>query len=145
MWMIIMLVGIGIFVGSMAFDQHKQVFVQDANYELALAQNMLVYRNYVIAYAAINTGVTGVVPDANLAMPAWFRKAGGVSNYVVTGKGYVVYVTSNESIAYTLLKQTNNSINVGINQSGTLYNSLTGVTGIPIPAAIQNNAIVIAQ
>jgi len=143
MWMIAMLAGISVFVGSMIFTQETQIHIQAQNYDSALAENILVYRNYVTAYAEANSTASGTVPDSTLAMPVWFMKAKGVSNHVTSGKGYVFYTVTDESVAYTLLKKTNNSINVGVNHSGTLYNPLFGMTSTPVPAAIPNNAITI--
>lgn len=113
----------------------------------AIAGSMQVYRNPVIAYAQANPSATGTLSDASLTLPTWYARLNGVSNYVNAGKGYVYYIGTSPELAYQVLKATNNSINVGINQGGNLVNPISSTnTTIPmtLPSAIPNGSVVIA-
>lgn len=143
------LVAIMLILGSV-FSSNVQ-FTQTANQtgeESAIAGNMAVYRNYVVAYAQNNPTITGVVPDGALGLPTWFSKQAGVANHVASGKAYVWYATPppfGSALTYKLLQFSSNTINVGINRNGVLYNPLAGNTGIPVPTAITNGCVVFAS
>ncbi|MRK19078.1 type IV pilus biogenesis protein PilM [Pseudomonas sp. JG-B] len=109
----------------------------------AIAGNMAVYRNAVTQFSRSTPGYSGVVPDASLNLPTWFRKIGGVSNYVTGGKGYV-YVTGQPGVAFALYRRTE-SLLVGTKTGGFLVHPTQGTTAIAIPSAIPELATVYAE
>lgn len=148
MWLTGFIAVVFIVMGGIFADFNTQSIQANADAETqVIAGNMMVYRNAVLAYAEANPGVTGQVSDSNLALPAWFAHVNGVANYVNAGKGYVFYPNSQNGLAYTILKMSNNSINVGIDQNGYVVSPLplSGPSTIPVPAAIPNGAVVIAN
>ena len=148
MWGAIFVFFVALITGTLMTQNSTNTAVDSQRTEAAaIAGSMQVYRNSVLAYAQANPSVSGAVPDGNLALPSWYARLNGISNYISTGKGYVYYTGRSPELAYQVLKATNNSINVGINQGGNLANPIsTTNTTIPIalPGAIPNGSIVIA-
>ena len=144
-WLWAILFSIAIFFGSVYTDtQHKFSVDNIAGEVSAIGGSMMVYRNAVSQYARANPGITGAVADTSLALPAWYTKISGVSNYVTGGKGYVYYSSQRPELAYQLLKDTGNSVMCGIVRSGFLYNPIGGTSTIAIPAAIPDESVVYA-
>jgi hypothetical protein len=138
-----------IFIG-MIFNQNLNFAdTSNANGEaMAISGSMEVYRNCVLIYAQNNPAATGTVADSALNLPSWFVKMNGVSNYVTGGKGYVWYATTQpvgSALTSQILQDTNNLINVGIDQNGVLFNPIAGTTTITLPATIPNGSVVIAD
>jgi hypothetical protein len=126
---------------QVATTEYRQ---QRTNEVKATSANMLVYRDYVVAFATANPTVTGAVPDASLGLPSWFSKVSTVQNYVNAGRGYI-YVTSNANdLAFQLLQDSHYSINVGIKSSGYLQNPLS-TTLLPLPAVIPDGSVVFSS
>ncbi|MDH0342155.1 type IV pilus biogenesis protein PilM [Chromobacterium haemolyticum] len=134
---------ISIFITSLLSQNLHTVEVNtQAGEAQAVSGNMEVYRNNVVNYARNNPGVTGTVADSALGLPTWFNRINGVSNYVMTGKGYVFYSAAQPQMAYMILKDTNNSIYAGIKKNGVLFNPINGVTTISLPSAIPDGSVV---
>jgi len=111
---------------------------------VAVAGNMLVYRNAVSAYADSHPGFAGAVADSALGLPTWFSKKPGLANYLVAGRCYVFLPEVLPGLVGTLAKKSE-SINVGINVGGVLQSPTSAVTGIPLPAQVPLAAVVIIQ
>lgn len=142
-WFWAIFFAIAIFFGAVYTDtQHQMLADNIAGEASAISGSMMVYRNAVSTYAKANPGVTGSVADASLALPTWYTKMSGVSNYVTGGKGYVYYSNSRPELAYRLLKDTNNTVLSGIKRSGMLYNPISGTSTIAIPATIPDESVV---
>lgn len=145
-WVVSIFFLIATFVGSLLMYNTETLSVANAQGEMAaISGNMAVYHGYVVTYAQANVGVTGAVSDAALGLPSWFNKTSGVANYVTGGKGYVYYTNAPGELAYQLLKDTNNSIYVGIKQSGYVTSPLSGTSSIAVPAAIPDGVVVYAN
>lgn len=114
------------------------------SYAQSLAGSMQVYRNSVLKYAQAHATSSGEVDDANLALPAWFKRNSDIKTYISGGLGYVYVAVQNDGQARQLLEATNNDVNVGINRGGVLYNPLAGTTVIALPSAIPEGAVVFA-
>lgn len=127
-------------------DQHSQSTILQNSELSAVAGNMLVFRNSVTSYAAAHPAVTGTVADADLSLPAWYKRNTSVSNFVSGGHSYVYY-TGNDLAGLTsvLYNKTDHSSNVGTNKSGALHNPKKGNTGIVLPVQIPDQAVVIIQ
>lgn len=108
----------------------------------AVASSMMVYQNYVRVYANNNPAATGAISDAVLGLPAWYIKPSGVSNYVKTGQAYVYVANPPVGLVSQLAVASGNSLNVGVNMSGSLVGPVGGSTGISVPAAIPSGAVV---
>jgi len=108
----------------------------------AVAGNMSVYRNAVIAYAKANPAASGAVGDAALSLPSWFVHNPQVLNYVASGKGYVYYAGAQPELAYLILKSNSNTILAGIKKGGYLVNPLSGTTVISLPGVIPDGSVV---
>lgn len=108
----------------------------------AIASNMLIYSSAVAAFAKANPGLSTSVSDVSLTLPSWFVRIVGVGNYVAAGKAYVYY--SGKPDLMSVLADKTESISVGKNQSGVLVSPRWGTTGIAIPAAVPNGAVVYA-
>lgn len=147
MWPYIILIG-ALVCGTLITQTNTRAVQNASSTEAtAIAGSMRVYRNAVVAYAAAHPATTGAVADASLALPSWFNKFNGVSNYVAAGKAYVYYTATQPQLTYLIVKASNNSINAGIKQGGNLINPLSSTnTSIPIslPAAIPDGSVVIA-
>lgn len=145
-WIWAIFFSIAIFFGSVFTEtQHKLSVDNIAGEASAISGNMMVYRNAVSQYARANPGVTGAVADASLPLPTWYTRISGISNYVTGGKGYVYYSNQRPELAYKLLKNTGNSVLCGIKRSGFLYNPISGISTISIPAAIPDESVVYAD
>lgn len=81
-------------LGSLMTSTQERIAEADAKgFAAAEAGNLLVYRSFVEAYVRSNPpSAAGSVSDSVLALPAWYSKAQGVSNYVSPGTPYTVYV-----------------------------------------------------
>lgn len=108
----------------------------------AISANMLVYGNYVKAYAVANPSVIGTVPDSSLALPVWFVKAPSIQNYVDAGKGYAYVQNPPVGLVYQLSADTQHSRSVGVNMSGQLVSPVGGATGTAVPPAIPDRSVV---
>lgn len=136
----LLLVASGLF-GAGQLQQNRRL--SDAEV-VALAGNMLVYRNAVSAYAETNPGFAGSAADSALGLPAWYSKAPGLANYLASGKSYVFLPEALPGLVGTLARKSE-SISVGTNVGGLLQSPTAATTGIPLPAQVPLAAVVIIQ
>lgn len=119
----------------------------NATEAIAIAENMIVYRNAVSPYARDNPTVDGTVTDSALGLPMWYQRIGGVNNYVNAGTGYVYFSSNRPELTYQILKASHNAITTGIKQGGHLINPLNTTnysTPITLPSAIPDGSVVYA-
>lgn len=109
-----------------------------------MAENLLIYRNAVAAFADSNPAVAGVVDEASLALPPWYVKPPALAHYLTPGVSYVYYAPALPGLVGELAEQTA-SINVGTNQGGYLSSPNVGSAVIALPAQIPQAAVVVIQ
>lgn len=114
--------------------QHQLAADNIAGNASATAGNMMVYRNAVADYARANPGVKGAVTDQVLNLPLWYTRLTGVTNYVSGGTGFVYFANPSPEVVYQLVSITQNSVLVGVNQNGAVFNPVRGVSMISLPA-----------
>lgn len=111
------------------------------------ATNLLAYRAAVLAYLAANPSATGTISDANLAahwLPGYTRRPEW-THLIASGTVFVFSSgVMNNGTAYSLREKSGESLLVGTKNTTTgRLQSATGVdTGINLPAAIPNGAVV---
>lgn len=134
----------GIFTSVNNFEQKTSTQAEAK----AISGNMMVYRNYVTAYAVANNTVTGTIADSALALPGWYNRIVSIRNYVENGKGYVYFFQGNQGdMAYAIVKLGNQAINAGIKKNGILVNPMSStnyVSPVSLPSAIPDDSVVIA-
>lgn len=134
----------GIFMSVISFEQKTSTQTEAT----AISGNMMVYRNFVTAYAMANNTITGTVADSVLGLPGWYNRIGTVRNYVENGKGYVFFFEGNQGdTAYAIVKLGNQAINAGIKKNGFLVNPMSTtnyVSPLALPASIPDGSVVIA-
>lgn len=132
-------------IGGVSLDQYTEATrTERAAQAGVIVDNMQVYRNAVVLYAAAHPGTTASVPDASLGLPTWYRRIQGIQNYVTGGAGYVYYASTSDGQARALLDRSSGDILVGVRQGGVLYNPRVGATGIALPSTIPEGAVVFA-
>ena len=108
----------------------------------SLSRNMLVYRSAAAEYAKGNTAFSGVPPDAALNLPAWFSKPTGVVTLITAGQSYTYFYGEAPAGLPAALAERTQSILIGVNRSGVLVSPSSGQTGVPLPSAIPEGAVV---
>lgn len=147
MWGYAIFLGAAVWFGSVLYDlnQSEVQVVQTANVD-SLATNILIYSSYVNAYAAVNAGMQGSVPDSSLGLPAWFAKRPEIANVVANGSGFVFTQTNPTGLLGTLSMRAGQSVMIGSRQGVSLVSPDFGVvTGIALPAGIPNGAVVVTN
>ena len=130
----------GIFTSVISFEQKTSTQTEAT----AISGNMMVYRNFVTAYAVANNTITGTVADSALGLPGWYNRIVTVRNYVENGKGYVYFFEGNQSdMAYAIVKLGKQAVNAGIKTNGLLVNPMSSTT-LALPAPIPDGSVVIA-
>lgn len=137
------------FIGQLMFSI---VTTNDANITLndkeieAVGQNMLVYSTYARRYANANPALVGAVNSAAIGFPTWYVPPAQVANYMSGGKAYVYYTGQLKGLPYYLVSSTQDGFRAGINVNGVLASPTvpsTATTGLVIPAAVPNGAVVL--
>lgn len=112
------------------------------------ATNFVAYRKALQKYLEVNPGATGTISDASLApywLPGYIRDANWTN--VVSGGTLFVYSTTTlkHNTVNSIYQKSMKSSLVGTKNTGTGHlQSPNGFdTGITLPAAIPNNALVI--
>lgn len=144
---IVMVFG-ALFASYVAIETPKQErLLTDVSADVS-ATNFMAYRNSVIDYLEVNPAATGNITDASLA-PYWLTGYIRDANWsnLVSGGTLFVYSTA-ATTANTknfIYKKAKKSSLVGTKNAGTgRLQSVNGFdTGINLPAAIPNNAIVL--
>lgn len=137
------------FVAMVALTTVMHVPDQQAAQEQAIANSaataMLAYRESVINYLNTNSAFVGVVPTTSMQPPWGYTPNGRWANIVANGSLYVYEPTPSgtSNLLYTLYDRTQKSHTVGLNVSGFLVSATGLATGIAVPAAVPNGAILI--
>lgn len=148
MWGLVLLCGALLFLGDQwAYFVNTTRTTLNAGETSAIASNMIVYSNYVLAYAKANPAFTGVIPNTSLGLPYWYVQRPDVANYAAAGRGYVYYTGSAQpGISGQIASQTQLNVLAGIVSGGVLVTPQLGnVTSISIPGAVPNGSTVITQ
>lgn len=122
---------------------------QQAAQEKAIADSaataMLAYRESVINYLNTNSAFVGVVPTTSMLPPWGYTPDGRWANIVANGSLYVYEPTPSgtNNLLDTLYNRTQKSHTVGLNISGFLVSATGLATGIAVPAAVPNGAVMI--
>lgn len=123
-------------------QQHQSQLVSDYATLDSLSRNFLVYRSAAAGFAQSNPGFSGTPNDSNLSLPSWFTKPVGVGSYILTGTTYTYFDGVAPSGMPSTLTDLTQSIAVGVNRAGVLVSPKGGATGISIPSAVPEGAIV---
>jgi hypothetical protein len=125
---------------------------QKAQGEVAIADagatSLLAYRQGVIDYLNTNPSFTGTVPDASITFPWGYVRDPRWTNYVQSGGTLYVFEATAHS-AHTdqvldqLYRKTMKSFSVGRNNGGQLVGATGLSTGILVPVAVPNGALLI--
>ncbi len=136
---------ISLFLG-MIFVQNQHTLEANAasGEAAAISGNMRIYRNAVVNYARAHNSVTGSVMDTELTLPVWFHHRPDVQNTVTNGQAYVYFTPAQPELVAMLLKSGADTMRVGINQGGRLYNPLSGITSVRLPEEIPEGSVVYA-
>lgn len=128
--------------GLISQVQHRDDYTSDlANIDV-LSRSILIYRSAAAAYARANPGFSGVPADSVLVLPSWYAKSAGVTSYILGGIAYTYYSGAAPAGLPAALVERTQSTTVGVKRSGTLYSPTAGNTGISIPAAVPEGAVV---
>lgn len=139
-WAVLMIL---IIVTGMSIDnQHQAQSVSDYVTVDSLTRNFLVYRSAAAGFAQSHPGFSGTPDGAALSLPAWFVKPVGVESYIAAGTTYTYFSGVAPPGMPSLLVDLTQSSVVGVKRSGTLFSPATGATGIALPSAIPEGAIV---
>ncbi len=112
------------------------------------ATSMLAYRQAVIDYLNANPNFTGTVPDASLTFPWGYVRDTRWTNLVQAGGTLYVYESvanapSTAQVLDQLYRKTMNSFMVGRNSGGQLVSATGFATGVTVPSAVPNGALLI--
>lgn len=140
------------FVSIIALLSAMYVPAQEARSELVVANaratSLLAYREAVVDYLNANPTFTGTVPDASLTYPWGYVRDTAWTNVVLSGGTLYVYeATANspntDQVLDQLYRKTLSSFMVGRNSSGTLVSANGFATGVTVPVAVPNGALLI--
>jgi hypothetical protein len=120
-----------------------EVAVADAG-----ASSLLAYRQGVIDYLNGNPSFTGTVPDASITFPWGYVRDPRWTNYVQSGGTLYVFEATAHSprtdqVLDQLYRKTMKSFSVGRNNAGQLVGATGVATGILVPAAVPDGALLI--
>lgn len=112
------------------------------------ATSLLAYRQGVIDYLNANPSFSGTVPDSSITFPWGYVRDPRWTNYVQSGGTlYVFEVTAHsphtDQVLDQLYRKTFKSFSVGRNSGGQLLGASGLSTGITVPAAVPNGALLI--
>ncbi|WP_053764625.1 type IV pilus biogenesis protein PilM [Leptospirillum ferriphilum] len=104
------------------------------------------YREAVNNYASANLSYSGTVSTGALSLPPGTIIPPNFSNTISGGTAWS-WVSPGSGVSPAVLLsslsgKSRESLLVGLNQKGTLYSPVTGPTGIPVPGAVPNGALV---
>ncbi len=125
-------------------DHYKDQSTRDADSASvdSISRGLLVYRSAASEFARDNPSFTGSPDEDDLNLPGWYSKPTGVTAFVAAGQSFTYY-TGNAAagLPAELVKTTRSGV-VGVNRSGFLMSPSAGQTGISIPAAVPDGAVV---
>ncbi|WP_228022226.1 MULTISPECIES: type IV pilus biogenesis protein PilM [Pseudomonas] len=134
----ILIIATGLFTDT----QYQTQRVSDYATLDSLSRSFLVYRSAAAEFAQSNQGFSGTPNDSALNLPAWFVKPVGVASYITAGTTYTYFNgVAPAGMPSTLVELTQSTV-VGVKRSGVLISPVSGATGITIPPAVPEGAIV---
>jgi hypothetical protein len=124
---------------------------QEAQAEISVADagatSLLAYREAVINYLNANPTFAGTVPDSSLTFPWGYVRDLRWTNTVLSGGTLYVYESTpspnSSQVIDELYRKTASSFMVGQNNGGQLVSARGFATGISVPAAVPNGALLI--
>ena len=128
--------------GMFANQQHQAQHLSEGATQDSLSRNFLVYRSAVAEFSKSNPGLDGMPDDTVLNLPTWFIKPAGVASYISAGTAYTYLNDIAQSGMPSKLAELTQSMAIGINHAGLLVSPSAGPTGIIIPGAVPEGAIV---
>lgn len=134
----ILIIATGIFMGT----QNQAQRISEAATLDSLCRNFLVYRSAVTAFSKSNPGFGGMPDDSALNLPTWFIKPAGVASYISAGTAYTYLNDIIQPGLPSRLVELTQSMAIGVNNTGILVSPYAGPTGITVPGAVPNGAIV---
>lgn len=122
----------------------KEQADQRGNSSVITTENLMVYRNAVVAYADAAPTATGPVSSADLALPAWFKQIEGINGLVQAGASYVWFEPKGDlkGLADALLQQAGSTALAGYKRDGKLFSPRDGLTAVVLPSLIPDGALV---
>ncbi|VXC24038.1 conserved hypothetical protein [Pseudomonas sp. 8Z] len=139
LWLVLVVL---VFSGGMAMRSNNiAVQAVDSSTVDTLSQSLLVYRCAATEFAHANPSFVGAPNDAVLNLPTWFKKPAGISAYIQAGKSYT-YMAGGPSGLLSALSVATESEQIGVKRSGFLVSNRSTSTGIALPAAVPEEAIV---
>lgn len=139
-WAILMI--LVIVTGMWAENQSQTQAVSEYATLDSLSRNFLTYRSAAAGFAQSNPGFSGIPSDSVLNLPLWFVKPLGVSSFITGGTAYTFFNGTAPSGMASKLVDLTQSAAIGVKQSGTLVSPIMGATGITVPVAVPEGAIV---
>lgn len=131
-----------IVIGIISDIQDQQSRISDYATLDSLSRDLLVYRTAITNFAQSNPGFSGIPSDSMLNLPAWFNKPAGLGSYILNGRSYTYFNGVAPSGMPSTLVDLTQSTTVGVNRAGVLVSPTIGATGISIPSAVPEGAIV---
>lgn len=140
------------FLAIVALTSALYLPAQKAQGEVAIADagatSLLAYRQAVIDYLNANPTFTGTVPDASMTFPWGYVRDPRWTNHVLSGGTLYVfeaaaYSPRTDQVLDQLYRKTMQSFSVGRNSGGQLVGATGFSTGILVPAAVPNGALLI--
>ncbi|PWU32069.1 pilM protein [Pseudomonas sp. RW407] len=128
--------------GILSQVQYQDEGTADAASVDMLSRSMLVYRSAAAEYARNNPGFAGVPADATLNLPSWYSKPTGVTSYLSGGSAYTYFSGTAPAGLPAALVGLTQGTTVGVKRSGMLFSPANGNTGVTIPAAVPEGAVV---
>lgn len=139
-WVVLMILIIA--TGISIETQHDAQRASDYATLDSLSRNFLVYRSAAAGFAQSNPTYSGMPDDSALNLPTWFVKPVGVASYISAGTAYTYFYGIAPSGMPSALIELTQSMAVGVNRSGILISPSAGPTGLSVPAAVPDGAIV---
>lgn len=111
------------------------------------ATSLLAYRESVIDYLNANPTFTGTVPDSSITFVWGYQRDMRWTNLVTGGTLYVYEIAANSpdtsEVLDQLYRKTAASFMVGRNNAGLLVSANGFATGITVPPAVPDGALLI--
>lgn len=139
-WAILMM--LVVVTGMWAENQYQTQAVSEYATLDSLSRNFLTYRSAAAGFAQSNQGFSGIPSDSVLNLPLWFVKPLGVSSFITGGTAYTFFSGTAPSGMASKLVDLTQSTAIGVKRSGTLVSPIMGATGITVPVAVPEGAIV---
>lgn len=143
------LVAVLFFIAMVSLAAAMHVPAQEAQMVKAVANvratSALAYRESVINYLNSNPGFSGTVPDSDLTYVWGHVRDARWTNLVSSGALYVFEASASNTpgLLDELYTKTMASYMVGRNVAGSLVSAKGFGTGVAVPAAVPNGAILI--